>query len=167
MAFPSNKTLFVSACLAGVNCTFRGKNNLNDKIKKLVDNRQAIALCPEELGAVSLSAPGALSGTPRESVELIGGDGNDLLDGRAQAISSSGRNVTENLIRGAREILKILEAYGIKEAVLKSNSPTCGAGRIYDGTFSGILIAGDGVLAALLKRNGIKVRTETKTRKEA
>jgi len=155
MAFPSNKTLFVSACLAGINCTFRGKNNLKNKIKKLVYNRQAIALCPEVLGA--LSAPGV----PRENIELVGGDGNDLLDGKARAISSSGRDVTENLIQGSGKILKILKTYGIKEAILKSNSPTCGVGHIYDGTFSRTLRRGDGVLAALLKRNGIKVRTET------
>ena len=154
MVFLSNKILFVSACLAGVNCTFRGKNNLNDTIKKLVDNRQAIALCPEVLG---IGAPGV----PRESVELVGGDGNDVLDGKARAISSSGRDVTENFILGSSKILKILKAYDIKEAILKSNSPTCGVDHIYDGTFSGTLKDGDGVLTALLKRNNIKVRTET------
>ena len=148
MAFPPNKILFVSACLAGVNCTFRGKNHLNNRIEKLVSNRLAIALCPEVLGGL---------GVPRENIELVGGDGNDILDGKARAINVKGRDVTKNLILGSGKILKILKTYDIKEAVLKSNSPTCGTGRIYDGTFSNTLKSGDGILAALLKRNGIKV----------
>jgi len=147
---PSKKYL-VSACLAGINCTFRGKNNLNDKVKKLADSGAAIALCPEVY---------ALLGTPREMVELSGGDGNDVLDGKARAVSSSGRDVTEDLVAGSYKILNMAKKYGIREAMLKSNSPACGAGCIYDGTFSGTLKNGDGVLAALLKRNGIKVSTE-------
>lgn len=151
MAFPSNKTLFVSACLAGVNCTFHGKNNLNNEIKGLVDNGLAIALCPEVLGGL---------GVPRENIELVGGDGNDILDGKARAVNSKGQDVTENFVLGSGKILKILKAYDIREAVLKSNSPACGTGRIYDGTFSNTLKNGDGVLAALLKRDGIKVTAE-------
>lgn len=143
--------ILASACLAGVNCTFRGTNNLNHRIKKLVDSKAAIALCPEVFGAL---------GSPRENIELVGGDGSDVLDGRARAINASGKDVTADVIRGATSILEIARIYGIKEAVLKSNSPSCGAGRIYDGTFSKKLKSGDGVLTALLKRNGIKVITE-------
>jgi uncharacterized protein YbbK (DUF523 family) len=141
----------VSACLAGIDCTFRGKNNLNNKILELVKTGICIALCPEVFASL---------GVPRENIELSGGDGNDLLDGKAIAVSSSGRDVTKSLIAGAGKVLEVVKKYGIKEAILKSNSPTCGAGRIYDGTFSGILKDGDGVLTALLKRNGIKVITE-------
>jgi uncharacterized protein YbbK (DUF523 family) len=97
---------------------------------------------------------------PRENIELSGGDGRDLLDGKAKAISISGRDVTKTLIAGAYKVLEAAKRYDIKEAVLKSNSPTCGVGRIYDGTFSNTLRNGDGVLAALLKNNGIKVSTE-------
>jgi uncharacterized protein YbbK (DUF523 family) len=147
---PSKEKL-VSACLAGINCTFRGKNNLNDKIKRLVDAGAAIALCPEVFARL---------GVPRENIELSGGDGRDLLDGKAKAISISGRDVTKTLIAGAYKVLEAAKRYDIKEAVLKSNSPTCGVGRIYDGTFSNTLRNGDGVLAALLKNNGIKVSTE-------
>ena len=146
-----NKRLLVSACLAGVNCTFRGKNNLNDKIKTLVGDGEAIALCPEVFGSL---------GVPRENIELSGGDGSDLLDGKAKAISSSGIDVTKNIIAGADKVLKTVKMCGIREAILKSNSPTCGVGRIYDGTFSNTLKNGDGVLAALLKRNGINVITD-------
>ena len=146
-----SKRLLVSACLAGVNCTFRGKNNLNDKIKRLVDSGAAIALCPEVFAHL---------GVPRENIELSGGDGNDILDGKAKAISVNGRDVTKPLIAGAYKVLGVAKRYDIREAVLKSNSPTCGVGRIYDGTFSNTLKNGDGVLAALLKRNGIIVSTE-------
>jgi uncharacterized protein YbbK (DUF523 family) len=146
------KKILASACLAGINCTFRGTNNLNDKIKKIVvANQTAIALCPELLGGLDV---------PRENIELMGGDGYDVLDGRARAVSASGKDMTKSVIKGASSVLDIVKKYGIKEAVLKSNSPTCGSGTIYDGTFSKTLIAGDGVLAALLKRNGVKVITE-------
>ncbi len=150
----SSKRLLVSACLAGINCTFRGKNNLNDKIKRVADSGRAIALCPEVF---------ALLGVPRENIELSGGDGNDVLDGKAKAVSSSGRDVTKPLVAGAYKVLEVAKRYDIREAILKSNSPTCGVGRIYDGTFSNTLKNGDGVLAALLKRNGIKVITEKET----
>ena len=146
-----DKKILASACLAGINCTFLGTNNLNDKIKKIVDNQTAIALCPEVLGGL---------GVPRESIELMGGDGGHVLDARARALTASGKDVTRNVIKGANSVLEIVKKYGIKEAVLKSCSPTCGSGSIYDGTFSKTLRAGDGVLAALLKRNGIAVKTE-------
>jgi uncharacterized protein YbbK (DUF523 family) len=151
MDSPQNKRFLVSACLAGVNCTFRGKNNLSDKIKRMVHDGRAIALCPEVY---------AYLGVPRENIELVGGDGNDILNGKARAISSSGKDVTESLIAGAHKILNLMNRYGIKEAILKSNSPTCGDGHIYDGTFSYTIRIGDGILAALLKKNGIKVCTE-------
>jgi len=150
-----DKKILVSACLAGVNCTSRGANNLEDKIKKLVDSKGAIALCPEIFGRL---------GIPRENIELAGGDGGDLLDGKARAVSASGKDVTQNLIDGANSVLGIVNKFGIKEAVLKSNSPTCGSGSIYDGNFCKKLVPGDGVLAALLKRNGIKVITEIEGR---
>ena len=146
-----SKRFLVSACLAGINCTFRGKNNLNDKIKKLTDSGAAIALCPEVCASL---------GVPRENIELSGGDGNDVLDGKAKAVSSSGRDVTKPLVAGAYKVLEAVKKRDIREAILKSNSPACGVGRIYDGTFSNTLKNGDGVLAALLKRNGIKVITE-------
>lgn len=146
-----DKKLFVSACLAGVNCTFLGKNNLNDKVKELVTGGSAIALCPEVFGSL---------GVPRENIELVGGDGHDILRGKARAVTASGRDVTEHVVRGAKKILSIAMKYGIKKAILKANSPTCGVGSIYDGTFSKTLRKGDGVLAALLKENGISVGTE-------
>ena len=148
---PKNKKILISACLAGINCTFRGANNLDDRIKKLADKTDVVALCPEVFGKL---------GVPRENIELDGGDGFDVLDGHARAINASGKDVTRFVIAGAESVLGIVKSYGIKEAILKSNSPTCGAGHIYDGTFSKKLRTGYGVLAALLKKNGVKVMTE-------
>lgn len=151
MAFPANRRFLVSACLAGVNCTFRGLNNLDYRIKKLADNGVAIALCPEVFGGL---------GVPRENIELVGGDGSGVLDGKAAAVTASGRDVTKEVVDGCEKILNIIKKYNIKEAILKANSPTCGSAQIYDGTFSGKLKDGNGVLVAMLKRHGIRVMTE-------
>jgi uncharacterized protein YbbK (DUF523 family) len=75
-------------------------------------------------------------------------------------ITKSGKDVTKNFKKGARQVLKIAKLFGIKKAILKQRSPSCGCGQIYDGTFSGKIIKGDGITAALLKRNGIKVISE-------
>jgi uncharacterized protein YbbK (DUF523 family) len=147
----ADNKLLVSACLAGINCTFRGTNNLNNNVKEMVCSGEAIAMCPEILGGL---------GAPRENIELVGGDGNDVLDGRARAISATGRDMTKRVMSGAERVLDKVKRLRIKRAILKSNSPACGAGYIYDGTFSKKLKAGYGILAALLKRNGIEVLTE-------
>ena len=147
----ADEKILVSACLAGVNCTFRQTNNLNNKIKLLVDNEGAIALCPEVYGGL---------GVPRENMELVWGDGNGVLDNKARAITSSGRDVTNAVAACSLKVLAVVKKANIKKAILKSNSPTCGSGSIYDGTFSKKLKNGDGVLAALLKRNNITVKTE-------
>jgi len=138
----------VSACLAGIDCTYTGKNKLKPSIKKMVDDGIAIPVCPEAMGGM---------GIPRENSEIVGGDGSDVLKGRARVITISGRDVTKTYIRGARAALSIARIYGIKKAVLKSKSPACGAGRIYDGSFTKKLKKGSGVTASLLCQKGIKV----------
>jgi uncharacterized protein YbbK (DUF523 family) len=75
-------------------------------------------------------------------------------------ITKNGKDVTNEYEKGAQEVLKIAKMVNCKEAILKSKSPSCGSGKIYDGTFSDKLIDGDGILAALLKKNNIKVLTE-------
>ena len=149
-ALPSYAFL-VSACLAGINCTYKGKNKLRKKIKRLTDTGRALPVCPEVLGGAPI---------PRQSCEIAGGDGNDVLDGSAMVLTPSGKDVSKLLIRGARETLRIAKEHRIKKAILKSNSPSCGCGHIYDGTFRRRLIKGDGVTAALLRRNRIKIYTE-------
>jgi len=130
-----------SACLLGIKCRYDGKDCRNEKVVELLKIELLIPVCPEQLGGLP---------TPREPAEIVGG----------KVLTKSGRDVTENFIRGARETLKIVKLLGVKEAVLKQGSPSCGCGRIYNGTFSGKTVEGDGITAALLKKHGIKVITE-------
>lgn len=141
--------ILVSACLAGINCSWDGRNKLDKKMKDLVDKKRAIAVCPEILGGRTI---------PRLKTEIEGGTGEDVLDGRARVIDEKGRDVTSEFIRGAYLSLDIVRKYNIKEAVLKSKSPSCGVGRIYDGGFRGNLVDGDGVTVALLKRERVICR---------
>lgn len=141
----------VSACLAGIACTFRGKDRLNAAIKKMVDRGDAIPLCPELLGGL---------GTPRRSAEMCGGDGADVLRRKAVVVTERGDDLTHSFIRGARATLAVARAYGIRRAILASKSPSCGNGTVYDGTFTRTLRAGSGVTAALLEKSGIAVITE-------
>jgi uncharacterized protein YbbK (DUF523 family) len=94
---------------------------------------------------------------PREPSEIVGGDGFDVLDGRAKVKSRDGRDVTAEFIKGAEAVLELCGKYSADEVLLKAKSPSCSVGRIYDGTFTGTLRPGFGVTAALLKRNNIKV----------
>lgn len=131
----------VSACLAGVNCKYNGKNNLVEEIKKLVEDGKAVLVCPEQLGGLP---------TPRLPSEIK----------KDKVINIKGEDVTEEFFKGAYETLKIAKLYGIKTAILKSKSPSCGNHKIYDGTFSGRLINGYGITAKLLIKNGIDVMNE-------
>jgi len=133
--------ILVSACLLGINCKYDEKNYLNEKILKLGKDEILIPVCPEQLGGLP---------TPRIASEQRG----------EIVISKESYDVTNNFVRGAEETLKMSKMYGIKKAILKQKSPSCGCGQIYDGTFSGTLINGDGITTALLKRNGIEVITE-------
>ncbi len=130
-----------SACLLGLHCRYDGKGMPDEKVKEMGEQEILIPLCPEQLGGLP---------TPRPPAEIR--------DGRV--MTEDGRDVTEVFIRGAREVLELARMYGIREAVLKQNSPSCGCGRVYDGTFSGRLIDGEGITSKLLKENGILVISE-------
>jgi len=142
----------VSACLLGIKCAWDGKDtHKNKKVIELLKNEILIPVCPEQLGGLK---------TPRVFQEIQKGTGDDVLDGRSRVKNKAGEDVTRQFIRGAKEALKIAKQYGIKEFIAKSKSPSCGCGLIYDGSFFGKLIKGDGVTVALFKRNAIKVITE-------
>jgi uncharacterized protein YbbK (DUF523 family) len=143
----------VSACLVGVNCRYNGKNRLNKRLFRLFKEGKLISVCPELLGGLP---------TPRNCSEIVGGTGLDVLNGKARVIDKGGKDVTKPFLKGANEVLEIAKTMNINEAIMKSNSPSCGCGKIYDGTFSEKLIDGDGVTVALLKKNGIKVISEEK-----
>jgi uncharacterized protein YbbK (DUF523 family) len=138
----------VSACLLGVNCNFEGKNWLKPQLLEELAKGNLFPVCPEVLGGLSV---------PRVPAEIIGGDGPDVLDGKAKVINMAGVDVSSEFIKGANETLRIAKAVGAKEALLIEKSPSCGCGRIFDGTFSEKFKDGDGVTTALLKQNGIQI----------
>ncbi|MGF7086482.1 uncharacterized protein YbbK (DUF523 family) [Kroppenstedtia sanguinis] len=141
----------VSACFAGVHCRYDKKHNLIEEIRKLVQEGKAIPVCPEQMGGLS---------TPRNPAEIVGGDGDDVLEGKAKVIDNRGNDVTQQFVEGAQEALAMAQSVGATEAILKERSPSCGSCRIYDGTFSKSKKAGRGVTAALLRRHGIRVVSE-------
>ena len=144
--------IVVSGCLCGINCKYNGENNLNEKVLELFKAGKAIPVCPEQLGGQA---------TPRAPHEIINGDGAGVLDGRCKVDGPCGNDdSTKEFIKGAEETLKIIKALDVDVAILKARSPSCGKGKIYDGTFSGNKIDRNGVTAELLLRNNIKVYTE-------
>ncbi|AZU60997.1 DUF523 domain-containing protein [Neobacillus mesonae] len=149
--------ILVSSCLAGLEVRYNSTHSLNKEIHKLVDENKAVTICPELLGGFS---------TPREPAEIVGGDGGDVLDGKAAVIEKSGKDVTELYIKGAYAALKKAKEINASVVVLKENSPSCGSSMIYNGEFKGKKIVGNGVTSALLKRNGVKVISEEKFLKD-
>ena len=130
-----------SACLLGVKCRHDGKNKPSKNVIELAKREFLIPVCPGQLGGLP---------TPREQAERRG----------ERVLTRSGRDVTKNFRRGAIEVLKLAKLFDIREAIFTQRSPSCGCGQVYDGTFSGRTVKGEGVTTALLKRNGIKVVSE-------
>ena len=139
--------LIVSKCLTGECCRYDGGTKPDERIIKLVENGEAIAVCPEQLGGLPI---------PRLPAELTG-DGAEVLKGNAGVVLSDGTDVTAEFIKGAYAALETAKACGADRAVLKARSPSCGKGVIYDGSFTCGLKRGDGVTAALFAANGIEV----------
>jgi uncharacterized protein YbbK (DUF523 family) len=133
--------ILVSACLLGVNCKYTGGNNYNEKIMEYLSDKEIIPICPEIMGGLP---------TPRIASERKGN----------KVINKEGKDVTENFQKGATETLELAKKLGVTKALLKAKSPSCGYGKIYDGTFTDTLIDGDGVTAELLKNNGFSILTE-------
>jgi uncharacterized protein YbbK (DUF523 family) len=147
--------IMVSACLLGVACRYDGQSCPEARLGDLAARGRVVPICPESSGG--LPAPRL----PAEIAEAHAGlDGNAVLEGLTRVVASDGTDVTAQFVAGARAALALAQSLGIRQAILKSNSPSCGVGRTYDGRFSGTLVNGDGVTAALLKRAGIEVLTE-------
>ncbi|GAA3376843.1 DUF523 domain-containing protein [Streptomyces sannanensis] len=142
------EAVLVSACLTGVPCRYNGRSVESEQARALVAEGRAVAFCPEVAGGLP---------TPREAAEIVGGDGEDVLQGRARVLDSTGTDCTAQFVDGAGQALAAAQAAGARSALLMARSPSCGRGQIYDGTFTGSLRPGDGVAAALLRRNGIQV----------
>lgn len=143
--------ILVSACLLGTNCKYSGGNNLTPKLLELKKENNVISVCPEELGGLL---------TPREPCEIRNGAGKEVLEGKSRVINKVGEDVTDSFLTGAKKTLDLAKQHTCPLAVLKSRSPSCGCGIIYDGTFSGELKEGNGVTAQLLLDNEIVVMTE-------
>lgn len=136
----------ISACLAGIDCRYDGRNNFNSEVVKLVKEKKAILVCPEQLGGLT---------TPRLPCEIVCAE-----KGNKKVVNIEGKDLTKEFFKGAEETLKIAKIAGAKRAILKARSPSCGKGKVYDGTFKKKLINGNGITTDLLEKNGIKVYTE-------
>ena len=136
----------VSACLAGLNTRYDGRSCCDKRLKSLVAQGKAVPVCPELLGGLP---------TTREPIELVGGDGEALLKGKARAVGRSGKDYTMELIRGADEILKMSALMNVDTAFLKDGSPSCGCSYIKADNEK---IKGKGVTAAALLNAGILVK---------
>lgn len=136
------ENILVSACLLGIGCRYDGKHKADPAVIRLGEKYNLIPVCPEIYGGLP---------TPRTPSERIG----------EKVVMKDGRDVTENYQRGALEALELCRIFNIKIAVFKERSPSCGKGRIYDGSFSGTLTERDGVTAELLMANGIRVIGES------
>lgn len=134
-------SILVSACLLGICCKYNGEHNYTAAVEKLREKYALVPVCPEQLGGLT---------TPRSPSEIRG----------AGVFSREGADVTGQYLRGAGETLKIARLFQCTCAVLKSGSPSCGQGEVYDGTFSGKKIPGDGITVQMLKENGIQVFSE-------
>jgi uncharacterized protein YbbK (DUF523 family) len=128
----------------------RCRHDGRDKLDRTLERRAGpgavlVPACPEEAGGL---------GTPRPAAELVGGDGDAVLDGRARVIDENGRDVTDAFVRGAEEALRIARESGATEAWLTERSPSCGCAATHVG---GAVVPGRGVAAALLARAGLRV----------
>ncbi|MBK5537800.1 DUF523 domain-containing protein [Pseudomonas sp. TH05] len=144
--------ILVSRCLLGHRVRYDGgASGPFDQLAHWQAEGRVVALCPEVAGGLP---------TPRAAAEIPGGQGSEVLDGRAQVLTSDGEDVSGEFLDGARQALALVQRHGIRIAVLKAHSPSCGNVLTYDGSFSGVKVQGAGVTAALLTRHGVQVFSE-------
>lgn len=130
--------IIVSACLLGKNCKYNGGNNYNAAVAEFVKGKEVLAICPELMVGM---------GCPRTPIEIVNGV---LMD-------RNGNNVDVSMREAVAQAIEMIRKEDIQCAILQSRSPTCGVNQIYDGSFSGKLIAGSGILAQELKRAGYRI----------
>lgn len=133
--------LLVSACLLGVKCRYDGQAKLSPDVTALLQGHELVPVCPEQLGGLP---------TPRPPCEQA----------NSKVFTKEGEDRTEQFARGAAEAQRLYHLLGCEAAILKARSPSCGKGQIYDGTFSGTLIQGNGLLVQRLLEDGVPVYTE-------
>lgn len=144
--------VLVSACLLGQPVRYDGRASGHPGLlQQWQAEGRVVALCPEVAGGLP---------TPRPPAEIPGGQGGAVLDGGAQVLTVTGSDVSAEFLAGAQLALELAQRHGIHVAVLKAGSPSCGNRLTYDGTFSGVKVAGEGVTTALLRRAGVQVFSE-------
>ncbi|OAG72837.1 purine nucleoside phosphorylase [Gluconobacter japonicus] len=143
--------ILVSACLLGQPVRYDGKAKtlLHPLLQQWQEEGRLVVVCPELAGGMPVPRPPAEIGARQ--------DGRDVLQGEARVIDTSGADVTDEFVAGARIALNVAQTQGCRFALLMEGSPSCGSQMIYDGSFSGQKHAGAGVTAALLRQNGIQV----------
>jgi len=142
----SRKTsVMISACLLGIECRYDGRHSRCSDLIDFLPSIHAIPFCPEQLGGLT---------TPRSPADIRGGDGYDVLAGRAKVVNNLGHDVTDPFARGAHVALSMARLTGSPMAVLKDKSPSCGIQTPYCDNPAGL---GIGVTAALLESSGIKI----------
>ena len=140
--------IIVSACLLGENCKYTGGNNRNEKLLRLLSGHRVIPVCPEVLGGLP---------TPRVPAEIVNG----------RVTNREGVSVDEAFRKGAEKALGIARKEQPDLIILQSRSPSCGVKQIYDGTFSGTLIPGQGVFAEMARKAGFRVKDVEEVTKDA
>jgi uncharacterized protein YbbK (DUF523 family) len=146
--------VLVSACLLGHKVRYDGGDKAcnSDILERWLKQGRVLAICPEVAGGLP---------TPRPPAEIENAKGGvQVLRGAARVIEDTGHDVTPQFVAGAQAALRLAQAKGVRLAVLKEGSPSCGSGLVYDGSFSGRTMPGAGVTAALLRENGIFVFSE-------
>ena len=130
--------IMVSACLLGRRCKYNGGDNFNEALARFLEGHEVVPVCPEVAGGLPV---------PRRRSEIVSG----------AVMNDAGESVDAAFRAGAAECLQIAKDEGIDLAILQPRSPSCGVKQVYDGSFSGRLVDGSGVFAALLKENGFRV----------
>ncbi len=144
--------VLVSACLLGQPVRYDGRASGHpDLLQRWQAEGRVVPLCPEVVGGLP---------TPRPPAEIPGGQGGEVLDGAARVVTVGGEDVSAAFLAGARQALALVRQHGIRVAVLKAGSPSCGNRLTYDGSFSGLKVPGEGVTTALLRREGVLVFSE-------
>ncbi|WXL25732.1 DUF523 domain-containing protein [Ectopseudomonas mendocina] len=144
--------ILVSRCLLGHHVRYDGgAHGPYSLLQQWQAEGRVIALCPEVAGGLP---------TPRDPAEIPSGQGAQVLDGLLPVLTVTGNDVTAAFVSGAQQALALVREHGIRVALLKARSPSCGNHETYDGSFSGTRVAGEGVAAAALRREGVQVFNE-------
>ena len=147
------ESILVSACLMGQAVRYDGsdKRSHHRIVQRWMSEGRIVSVCPEVAGGMPI---------PRPAAEIVGGAGWSVLAGSAKVMDAAAHDVSSAFVQGAQQALAIATKKGIRIAVLKEGSPSCGSSFIYDGTFSGNKLADMGVTAALLQQAGLHVFSE-------